>query len=307
MCQELLFRLAGVGAWQVRLTVVLLGAATLLLTWRLGRRLGGPALGVLAAWLLVGLRVAIEPQASGVPLLDLARIVRYDIAVPPLVLLALLCFRCARRRRPAYAPPAGRRAGRARAAGACLRRRGAGAAGRAAALAPGGGAAPAGAGRARGWRYCWRRRWARPGWASAEPGACGSGQRLPGLHYACSGTHPTRCAGAGAASVLVWAVCAGLRLPLGSAANLPGEAGASTPQVRCRSSRRWRRSRPSMCWSTLTWRRQCCPASPPRRWLIRLGLATGATSIGTVAGGRAYRSTIVTMGCWIFFRVKASE
>lgn len=92
LAEALLFRLVGVGAWQARLTAVLLGAATLLLTWRLGRRLGGPALGVLAAWLLVGLRVAIEPQASGVPLLDLARIARYDIAVPPLVLLALLCF-----------------------------------------------------------------------------------------------------------------------------------------------------------------------------------------------------------------------
>jgi 4-amino-4-deoxy-L-arabinose transferase-like glycosyltransferase len=92
LTEALAFVLLGVGVWQARLVAVLYGAATLLLTYALGRQLYGGAVGVLAAWMLVGLRLALEPQASGVPLLDLARIARYDIAVPPLVLATLLCF-----------------------------------------------------------------------------------------------------------------------------------------------------------------------------------------------------------------------
>jgi 4-amino-4-deoxy-L-arabinose transferase-like glycosyltransferase len=92
LTEALAFRLLGVGAWQARLVAVLYGAATLGLTYALGWRLYCGALGALAAWMLVGLRLALEPSASGVPLLDLARIARYDIAVPPLALATLLCF-----------------------------------------------------------------------------------------------------------------------------------------------------------------------------------------------------------------------
>lgn len=92
LAEALAFRLLGVGAWQARLVAVLFGAATVALTYAFGRRLYGGAVGALAAWLLVGLRLTVEPAASGVPLLDLARIARYDIAVPPLVLATLLCF-----------------------------------------------------------------------------------------------------------------------------------------------------------------------------------------------------------------------
>jgi 4-amino-4-deoxy-L-arabinose transferase-like glycosyltransferase len=92
LTEALAFRLLGVGAWQARLVAVLFGAATLALTYALGRRLYDAALGALAAWLLIGLRLALEPQASGVPLIDQARNARYDIAVPPLVLATLLCF-----------------------------------------------------------------------------------------------------------------------------------------------------------------------------------------------------------------------
>src|SRR5689334_6376919 len=91
LTEALAFRLLGVGVWQARLVAVLYGAATLGLTYALGWRLYGGALGALAAWLLVGLRLALEPQASGIPFLDLARVARYDIAVPPLVLATLLC------------------------------------------------------------------------------------------------------------------------------------------------------------------------------------------------------------------------
>ncbi|MFN8567222.1 MAG: glycosyltransferase family 39 protein [Kouleothrix sp.] len=80
------------GVWPARLVAVLCGAATLLLTYALGRRLFGGGVAALAAWLLIGLRLAYEHDASGVPLLDLARIARYDMAVPPLVLAALLCL-----------------------------------------------------------------------------------------------------------------------------------------------------------------------------------------------------------------------
>ncbi len=92
LTEALAFALLGVGAWQARLVAVLFGAATLGLTYALGRQLYGGAVGALAAWMLVGLSLALEPRASGVPLLDLSRIARYDIAVPPLVLATLLCF-----------------------------------------------------------------------------------------------------------------------------------------------------------------------------------------------------------------------
>jgi 4-amino-4-deoxy-L-arabinose transferase-like glycosyltransferase len=92
LTEALAFRLLGVGVWQARLVAVLYGAAALGLTYALGRRLYGGALGALAAWMLVGLRLALERSASGIPLLDLARIARYDIAVPSLVLATLLCF-----------------------------------------------------------------------------------------------------------------------------------------------------------------------------------------------------------------------
>jgi 4-amino-4-deoxy-L-arabinose transferase-like glycosyltransferase len=92
MAEALAFRLLGVGVWQARLVAVLFGAATLALSYALGWRLHGEVAGAIAAWLLVGLRLAAERDASGVPLLDLARVARYDIAVPPLVLAALLCF-----------------------------------------------------------------------------------------------------------------------------------------------------------------------------------------------------------------------
>lgn len=92
LTEALAFRLAGVGLRQARLVAVLYGAVTVALTYLLGRMLAGDAVGTLATWLLVGLRLAAEREASGVPLLDLARIARYDIAVPPLVLAALACF-----------------------------------------------------------------------------------------------------------------------------------------------------------------------------------------------------------------------
>lgn len=97
------FALLGPGIWQARLVSVMGGLLTVLLTFALGRRLQGRALGLLAAGALVLLRLAvpvpgeverigIELSASGLPLLDLARVVRFDIWVPVWVLSACLCF-----------------------------------------------------------------------------------------------------------------------------------------------------------------------------------------------------------------------
>ena len=97
------FKLLGAGIWQARAVSVLGGLLGVLLTFALGRRLYGPRVGLLAAAALVGLRLAlpvpgeverigIELSGSGIPLLDLARVVRFDIWVPVWVLSACLCF-----------------------------------------------------------------------------------------------------------------------------------------------------------------------------------------------------------------------
>jgi 4-amino-4-deoxy-L-arabinose transferase-like glycosyltransferase len=94
------FRLFGVGVLPMRLPAVACGLAILLLTYAAGRRAGGPRVGLLAAFLLLFLRLAAGwDHATGVPLLDLARISRYDILVPVFGLLALVVFDDAERRR----------------------------------------------------------------------------------------------------------------------------------------------------------------------------------------------------------------
>jgi 4-amino-4-deoxy-L-arabinose transferase-like glycosyltransferase len=107
LTEALIFRWLGVGVWQARFVAVLYSGATMALTYALGRRLYGPAVGAVAAGLLVGLRLAAEPEASGVPLLDLARIARYDSAVPAMVLATLLCFVSAEARHGAPTPSGG--------------------------------------------------------------------------------------------------------------------------------------------------------------------------------------------------------
>jgi 4-amino-4-deoxy-L-arabinose transferase-like glycosyltransferase len=84
------FKLLGAGLVQARLVSVLFGGVTVLLTYVVGRRLVGTAPALLAAMLLLFWRVTRwgYVYGSGVPLLDLSRIARYDIAVAPLVLAA---------------------------------------------------------------------------------------------------------------------------------------------------------------------------------------------------------------------------
>jgi 4-amino-4-deoxy-L-arabinose transferase-like glycosyltransferase len=97
------FRLLGPGIWQARAVSVLGGLICLLLVYALGRRLYGPRIGLLAVGALVVLRlglpmpaevnrIGMDVNASGIPLLDLARLVRFDIWVPVWVLAACWCF-----------------------------------------------------------------------------------------------------------------------------------------------------------------------------------------------------------------------
>jgi 4-amino-4-deoxy-L-arabinose transferase-like glycosyltransferase len=112
----LAFSLLGPGIWQARAVSVLGGLLCLLLTFALGRYIHSQRLGLLAVGALVVPRLAlpvpgevnrigIDLNASGIPLLDLARVVRFDIWVPVWVLSACLCFFWAQAHgsRPGYA------------------------------------------------------------------------------------------------------------------------------------------------------------------------------------------------------------
>jgi len=92
LMQAGLFRLFGVGVAQMRALPVACGFILLLAVFAVGRQLGGDRVGVLAVALMVGLRVAQGSGATGILLLDQARINRYDIAVPVFGLFALWTF-----------------------------------------------------------------------------------------------------------------------------------------------------------------------------------------------------------------------
>ena len=92
LMQAGLFRLFGVGVAQMRALPVACGFILLLAVFAVGRQLGGDRVGVLAVVLMVGLRVAQGSGATGILLLDQARINRYDIAVPVFGLFALWTF-----------------------------------------------------------------------------------------------------------------------------------------------------------------------------------------------------------------------
>jgi hypothetical protein len=85
------FKLLGVGLAQARLETVLLTALTLALTFALATRLFNPAVGALAVGVLVLVRWTglTYVQLTGIPLVDFARIARYDPLVPVLGLAAL--------------------------------------------------------------------------------------------------------------------------------------------------------------------------------------------------------------------------
>jgi hypothetical protein len=92
------FRVLGAGVVQARLETVTLSLFTLLLTFTLGARLFNAWVGAIALVFLVLVRWTglIYVQLTGIPLVDFARIARYDPMVPVLGLAALHAFLSAR-------------------------------------------------------------------------------------------------------------------------------------------------------------------------------------------------------------------
>ncbi len=86
------FKVAGLGVVQMRILPVTFGLLLLILVFVVGCQLGGHRLGVLAMLLLVGLRLAVGWDETGILLLDIARVNRYDIAVPVFGLAAFWMF-----------------------------------------------------------------------------------------------------------------------------------------------------------------------------------------------------------------------
>ena len=88
------FKAAGLGLFQARFETVSLGLLLLALTASLGTRLFGAATGTLAVLLMLAARfTALTPsQLTGIVLLDLARIARYDVAATVFGLAALWVY-----------------------------------------------------------------------------------------------------------------------------------------------------------------------------------------------------------------------
>lgn len=98
MVQAVLYWGTGVGLFQARFVSVAAGALTLCLTFAAGRRLFGPATGLVAMGLLLAARTARGSDflPTGILFLDVNRIARYDALVPVLGLGALVLFLKAR-------------------------------------------------------------------------------------------------------------------------------------------------------------------------------------------------------------------
>ena len=98
------FEVLGVGLAQARLETVLLGLATLVLTFTLALRLFNVWTGAIAVALLVLVRWTglTYLQPTGIPLVDFARIARYDPLVPVVGLGAVHAYVSARQRPPGW-------------------------------------------------------------------------------------------------------------------------------------------------------------------------------------------------------------
>lgn len=95
------FRGAGLGLFQARFETVTMGLLTLALTYALGRRLFGPQVGLLAVFFLLFVRLTglAYNRLTGIVLLDMGRIARYDMVVPVFGLAALHLYLSARQYR----------------------------------------------------------------------------------------------------------------------------------------------------------------------------------------------------------------
>jgi 4-amino-4-deoxy-L-arabinose transferase-like glycosyltransferase len=92
LLEACVFKVAGFGPFQMRCLSVFFGSVVLILTFMVGWRLNGLPVGIVAAGLMITLRLARGVDLTGIPLLDSCRVNRYDMGVPAFGLLAFLCF-----------------------------------------------------------------------------------------------------------------------------------------------------------------------------------------------------------------------
>lgn len=92
LAQAAVFKMLGVGVFQMRLLPVAFGLALLVVVYLVGSRVGDERVGAAAVVLLLGLRLTGGDEGTGMLLLDRARLNRYDIAVPVFGLLAFLAL-----------------------------------------------------------------------------------------------------------------------------------------------------------------------------------------------------------------------
>ncbi len=104
------FALFGIGLLQIRMLSIVVGAIVLLLTYVIGRQVGGIRVGLLAAWILGVHRLASGSLDTGIVLVDLVRQTRYHIVASALGLAALCVFLWARSDRADVSLPPSRRA-----------------------------------------------------------------------------------------------------------------------------------------------------------------------------------------------------
>ncbi|MDX1619706.1 MAG: hypothetical protein R3320_01860, partial [Nitriliruptorales bacterium] len=92
------FRLVGVGLFETRVFSVLASAGVLVLTFLLGRRLAGGSVGLLAVVLVVATRILWEGPVTptGITLLDVSRVGRYDPLVALFGLATVLAYMAGR-------------------------------------------------------------------------------------------------------------------------------------------------------------------------------------------------------------------
>lgn len=86
------FRLFGLGVWQARIVSVAAGLLTVALTALLGWRVFSPEVGVLAGVVLCVVPLGGGSASSAIPLLDFARLIRFDLLVPVFVLASSWAF-----------------------------------------------------------------------------------------------------------------------------------------------------------------------------------------------------------------------
>jgi hypothetical protein len=86
------FRLLGVGVWQMRALSVAFGLVLLAVVFVVGAQTGDARVGLVAVLILLLLKTTTGESGSGILLLDRARVNRYDIAVPVFGLMALWSF-----------------------------------------------------------------------------------------------------------------------------------------------------------------------------------------------------------------------